>query len=147
MAIEAVAPEIVVIKEMHTVVLIKDRSAPRQITSLYSVESACVRIVIKPNIPISLVIIAPSIQGVAALILNKTRFHRSPTDRGGRHIGEIVTTAIHEVRTKKLVMLASLLSAKMLGSACKNRDREGAFVMKHLSFGGDHGPVYECGSV
>ena len=62
---------------MHTVVHISEKRVQLWITALSSAESACVSSVIKEIIPITLIVIAPSFLGMAALTHRETKSHRS----------------------------------------------------------------------
>ena len=72
-AIAAVAAVVVVIKQVHIMVQIVEERAQLRKTALRSAESACASGVIKPIVPISLIMIVPSFLGVAALIRKKTK--------------------------------------------------------------------------
>ena len=68
---------LVVIKQVHTVVKITEERVQLQTAALRGARFTCVRSVIKPIVPISLIVIAPSFLRVAALTQKKTKSHRS----------------------------------------------------------------------
>ena len=60
-------------------------------------------------------------------------------DLDGRHIGEFVAAAMHAVRQKEATYASlSAVRSNPLGSDRKSCDGEGACVVKHPPFGGDH---------
>ena len=97
-AIAAVSAVIVVIKEVHAVVLIREGRAWLRIAALRSTESAFISSVIKPNIPISLVVITQSSLGVATKIPKRDETRSITTDRGVRHIGKFFAAVMHADR-------------------------------------------------
>ena len=76
-AIAAVADVVVVINQVHTVVQITEERVQLRKTALHSAESACVISVIKPIVPISLIVIAPSFLRVTTLTQKGTKLNRS----------------------------------------------------------------------
>ena len=76
-AIAARVAVIVVIKEVHIMVQIVEERAKLRTAVLRSAESACISSVIRHIVLISLIVIAPTFLGVAALIRKKTKSNRS----------------------------------------------------------------------
>ena len=73
----AAAAVIFVIKIVHGAMLIRGERGRLQRAAPIGTESACVSSVSKERTQISLILIAMPFLGVAALILKKTKFHRS----------------------------------------------------------------------
>ena len=146
--IAAVAAVVVVIKQVHIVVQITEERAQLRTIALRSAESACVSRVINPTVVIGLIVIAALFLRVAALTQKETKLNRSRLIVWDDVSAKDVATAMRAVRIQDAKDVGfHLVCFSPRQKSSKDRDGEGAAVVKHTLLGGDLAWNHESGSV